>query len=353
MVLGWTTDPAQWLDRLGPGSATALMGGFALRPHVERGAVTCLPVRLASAPRLLAGTLRPDVTVVRGVPRGSGFCFAESVSWGPVAARSARTGVVVLVEDGAPDLGTPMVEGRVLGVVDTAVARHDEPPRVPDEPLKAIARLVCDLLPDQPTLQTGPGAVGDAVLAELAEVEAPVRAWTGLATDALAELADRGLVRGPAVATYLAGGARVRAMAAEGLLRVLPIEETHDPGALHRLPRFVAVNTALQVGLDGSVNVETIDGRHVSGIGGHPDFCAAAAANPEGLSVIALRSEHSGRSTVVPRVESVSTPGCDVDMVVTEHGIADLRGADRGERARRISAVAAPSDREELLRVGR
>ena len=347
LVLGWTTDPAAWLDELALGSATTVMGGYALRRHVERGAVRYLPVRLAATPRLLMGPLRPDVTLVRGVPRGSGFCFADSVSWGQTAARQACDGVVVLVEPGAADLETPMIEGDVVGVVETDVVRHPVQARTADPALAEIARFVREMLPDEPTLQTGPGAVAEAVLGAL---DSPVRVWTGLATEGVADLADSGLLRAPAVATYVAGGDRVRAMAADRSLHLRPIEETHTQSAIHQLPRFVAVNTALQVGLDGSVNVESIGGRHMSGVGGHPDFCAAAATHPDGLSVVALRSEHGGRSTLVDRVERVSTPGCDVDLVVTEHGIADLRGADAADRARRIAAVAAPSAREELLR---
>jgi acyl-CoA hydrolase len=83
-------------------------------------------------------------------------------------------------------------------------------------------------------------------------------------------------------------------------------------------------------------------------MGGHPDFCAAASRAPDGLSIIALRSTHRGRSTIVPQVETVSTPRCDVDVIVTEHGVADLRALDDTERAYRILGVAAPEHRAEL-----
>jgi len=102
------------------------------------------------------------------------------------------------------------------------------------------------------------------------------------------------------------------------------------------------VNSALEVGLDGAVNVERLDGRPVAGIGGHADFCAAATRSAGGLSIVALTATRRGRSTIVPVVEAVSTPGSDVDVVVTEHGVADLRGADEAERRRRLIAIAAP-----------
>ncbi|HEX5587302.1 MAG TPA: acetyl-CoA hydrolase/transferase C-terminal domain-containing protein, partial [Acidimicrobiia bacterium] len=107
--------------------------------------------------------------------------------------------------------------------------------------------------------------------------------------------------------------------------------------------------TALQVGLDGSVNVERVGGRLITGIGGHPDFSAGASGSTGGLSLIALRSTtRGGTSTIVATPEVVSTPRCDIEVVVTEHGIADLRGADDDERARRLVAVAAPEHRSSL-----
>jgi acyl-CoA hydrolase len=128
----------------------------------------------------------------------------------------------------------------------------------------------------------------------------------------------------------------------------LPV--THDVTALAAIPRFVACNTALQVGLDGAVNVERVGDRIIAGIGGHADFSAGASHCADGLSVIALRStDRAGASTIVPRVDVVSTPRCDVDVVVTEHGVADLRGHDDDERAVQLASIAAPEHRGALV----
>src|SRR5581483_8825332 len=115
-----------------------------------------------------------------------------------------------------------------------------------------------------------------------------------------------------------------------------------DVDRLAAFEQFTAVISALEVGLDGSVNVEVLDGRPVAGIGGHRDFCTAAARSPGGLSIVALTAARRGRSTIVPAVERVSTPGDLVHLVVTEYGVADLRGADGPERRRRLTAVASP-----------
>jgi len=131
-------------------------------------------------------------------------------------------------------------------------------------------------------------------------------------------------------------------------LRLVPSDQSHDVDRLAGCEQFTAVNSALEVGLDGSVNVEVLDGRPVSGIGGHADFCAAAARSAGGLSIVALPATRRGRSTIVPAVEHRSTPGADVHVVVTEHGLADLRGTDGEERRRRLAAVAAPEFRDRL-----
>jgi acyl-CoA hydrolase len=202
---------------------------------------------------------------------------------------------------------------------------------------------VVSLLPADPAIQLGPGGIAEAIVASL---DRPVRIFSGLITDATAGLAERGLLTGVATAGYVWGGEPIARLARAGRLRLAPVEVTHDVSAIAAMPRFVACNTALQVGLDGSVNVERVGRRIIAGIGGHADFCAAGAICTDGLSVIALRStDRTGSSTIVPRVDVVSTPRCDIDVVVTEHGVADLRGLDDDERAGRLVAIAAPSHR--------
>jgi acyl-CoA hydrolase len=219
-------------------------------------------------------------------------------------------------------------------------------PRVPDAIDLQVGRNVASVVPEGATLQFGPGGVADGVLAAL---DKPVQIRSGLVSDAVADLDERGLLRGTATAGYAWGRDPVRRLAAAGKLSLLPLEETHDLTKLSNLERFVGCNTALQVGLDGSVNVEMVNGRWVAGIGGHADYCAAAARSVGGLSIIAVRSTtRRGRSTIVVRVEVTSTPRCDVDMVVTEHGVADLRHADDAERARRLIEIAAPEHRSGL-----
>jgi acyl-CoA hydrolase len=113
----------------------------------------------------------------------------------------------------------------------------------------------------------------------------------------------------------------------------------------------VGCNTALQVGLDGSVNVEKVGGRFIASVGGHADFCEGATRSKGGVSIIAVRSTTAnGTSTIVPVVEVVSTPSDTIQIVITEHGIAEIAGTDPTERARRLIAIAAPEHRAGLTK---
>jgi acyl-CoA hydrolase len=118
---------------------------------------------------------------------------------------------------------------------------------------------------------------------------------------------------------------------------------------LRRVNRLVAINSALEVALDGSVNSETLNGVAVGAIGGQLDFVRGANASPGGRAIIALpATAPKGGSRIVARVETVTTPRADVDAVITEWGIAELRGCTLKERARRMIAIAAPEHRDAL-----
>jgi acyl-CoA hydrolase len=132
---------------------------------------------------------------------------------------------------------------------------------------------------------------------------------------------------------------------------VRPASYTHHQGVLARINRLVAINSALQVGLDGSVNSETLNGVVVGAIGGQLDFVRGANASVGGRAIIALPARAGdGASRIVARVETVTTPRADIDAVVTEWGIAELRGCTLKERARRMIEIAAPEHREALSR---
>jgi acyl-CoA hydrolase len=126
---------------------------------------------------------------------------------------------------------------------------------------------------------------------------------------------------------------------------------THHPAVLASLRSLVSINSAIEVDLLGQVGAELRRGVHIGAVGGQVDFSRAASLTGA-RSIIALRSETGGRSTISPvlREGVVTTARADVDAVVTEHGVAMLTGCTVAQRARRLIAVAAPRFREELDR---
>jgi acyl-CoA hydrolase len=148
----------------------------------------------------------------------------------------------------------------------------------------------------------------------------------------------------PALYGFIADNPRV-AMA--------PVGYTHDIGVLGRLDRFQAINAVIEVDLLGQANAETVDGRAVSSAGGIVDFMRGARRSRGGQAIVALPSTARGGalSRIVPRLAAgapVSVARADMDVVVTEHGIARLRHADLDERAAQLIAIAAPAFRAAL-----
>jgi len=350
VVVGWLPGERAWTASLD--GADALMGGYGIRAAIREGRATYRPVRLSAIPRLLASMPRPMATVVRGRPagpgEGDGFVFGASVGWAPAAAVLADAVIVEIDPDAAP-VPAPAVPGNVVGTVEGTANRVAPAWGDPDEIDRAIAANVLRVLPPAPVLQYGPGPLLDTVVRR---VDRPVGIFSGLATDAVAELARDGRLRAgaPVVAGYLWGSDALVALAQAGTLRLAPLEETHDVARLAAIPQLVALNTALQVGLDGAVNVERLGAEVVGGVGGHPDFARGASASPDGLSVVVCRSAHRGRSNLVPRPLVTTTARTDVDVVVTEHGVADLRGRSDDERARLLVDIAHPDHRAALSR---
>jgi acyl-CoA hydrolase len=337
LVLGWCPGPIADLELDAFADVATIMGGYELRAAVDAGQVRYLPARLGAVPALLADVLRPDVVLTSVVRSGNDLELATEVSWIPAVIETGATVLAVERPAFPAAARTPPLDP------DRVVVIASDPTRPPvarwgavTDVHRAIAGHVVELLPAGARLQYGPGALGTALLDAL---EREVHIDTGIITDAVVGLDRRGLLLDVPTAPYLAGSEELYAWA-DGRPMLDRLEITHDPTRLGGRPPLVAVNTALEIDLDAQVNVESVGGSAVAGVGGHPDFAFAAARAPSGLSIIALPSEHHGASTLVAQLSApVSTPSHDVDVVVTERGAADLRGLDRTERRRSLEVL--------------
>jgi acyl-CoA hydrolase len=307
---------------------TLVSGG--LRRPIDQGAVGFLPVRLGTVPALMHSVLRPDVIVasVRHTPQG--YCFTTEVSW-MRAAVAAGAAVLAVVRTRVPaiDTGEPIAADRLVVVGESDQGPVDFPGAEPSDVMHAVADRVVSLIEAGARIQVGPGGLGEAFFAAL---QRPIAVDTGLVTDPVVDLDLRGLLLDRPLAPYLAGTDRLRDWA-PGRVTIAGIETTHDPCRLTNGRPLVAVNTCLQLDLDGQANAESVNGSWVGGIGGQPDYAAAAACSRDGLSIMALPSQTRGHPTLVRRLDGpVTTPGHDIDIVVTERGQTDLRGLDRPGR---------------------
>jgi acyl-CoA hydrolase len=204
-------------------------------------------------------------------------------------------------------------------------------------------------------VQIGVGALPTAILAGLAG-HRDLGFHSGMLTAGVVRLVEQGVItgarkeidRGLLVTGTAIGGAELYARVPGLPVEFRPASRTHDPGVLARLRRLVAINAALEVDLAGQVGAESIGGRRLGAVGGQADF-SGAAARTGARSVIALRATAGGRSTIVASLSGpVTTARGDVDVVVTEHGVAHLRGCPESDRARRLRAIAAPEHRDDL-----
>jgi acyl-CoA hydrolase len=310
-----------------------------------------------------AGRHRADVVLVQLAEANDGRLSASlSNDYVIDAARGARIVIAEINPDAPWTFGA---EWPADIVPHLRIAATRPPLELPstglDEVSRRIAKHAAGIIRDGSTLQFGVGKIPDAILASLSHVRG-LGIHSGLINDAVVDLiecgaitnAGKGIDAGITVTNQLIGTQRLYRFAHQNkIISVRPASYTHNQAVLSRINQLVAINSALEVGLDGSVNAETLNGVAIGAIGGQLDFVRGANASRGGRAIIALPSSApKGGSRIVAAVETVTTPRADVDAIVTEWGVAELRGCTLKERARRMITIAAPEHREELSRRG-
>ncbi|MDB5828964.1 MAG: coenzyme transferase family protein [Variovorax sp.] len=223
-----------------------------------------------------------------------------------------------------------------------------------------IAEHVADLVPEGATLQMGVGGVMNAICRQL-QSHRGLGVHSGIVSDGIAELMLCGAVdnsrktgdAGVTVAGSLFGSRKLFDFADRNpAFRLAPTHVTHGPAVLAGLHRLCAINSAVEVDLSGQVNAEVSGGHYVGAVGGQVDFLHAAALSEGGRAIVALPSTAAGGtiSRIVPLLDGVptTTARSDVDCIVTEWGVAMLRGLNLRERAQAMVRIAHPDFREPL-----
>jgi len=232
-------------------------------------------------------------------------------------------------------------------------------PTVTIDPVsETIGTLIAGLIQDGDCIQTGIGAVPAAMLASLHNKN-DLGLHSGLIDDGVMKLIQAGNLNGRLKA--IDQGKHITGMALGSLelitwleqepnVQFKPANYTHEVSVIQQLDNFVSINSAVEIDLYGQVNAEVINGKQISGTGGSVDFMRAAKSSKGGRSIVALSStaRKGSISRIVKKVEMVTALRTDVDIVVTEYGVAHLKSASLAERAEALIEIAHPDFRDQL-----
>ena len=304
------------------------------RALADAGALEVLPVPYSRiGPLIRGGRIRADVVFVQvSPPNARGEYSLGLAADYLVPALEVCRAVVGEVNRRVPWTHTEMLLRRD----DFALlAESDREPAAPPQralsPVEgAIARNALEFVPEGATLEFGIGALPDAVCALLAGRKG-LSVHSGTVGDGIIGL------DAPAACAMLIGTPKLFAHARENsAIRLRSSEFTHDPRVLAALPRFTAVNSAVEVDLTGQVNGELAGGRYVGAVGGALDFVRAANQSAGGVAITLVPA-----ARIVERLSGpVSVPRSEAGVIVTEKGAADLRGCSLRERQRRLARIA-------------
>jgi len=334
-------------------------------PLVMDGRADYLPLRYSQMPIAFApgGVLPVDALMIQVSPLDAhGYCtLGASVS--ACVDLVPQTNLVIA----EINQRSPRTHGNAVHVSQIDYACEVDKPLIPYNPPKVgaleqrIARYVAELVSDGATFQIGIGAIPAAILDALGS-HRDLGIHSGLICDGMIPLIEGGAANGArkTVDRWQAVGGE--AMGTDRLydfidgnpaVQIVSGVQSHGLDAVRRLDNFIAINSAIEVDLTGQVNAEWVAGRQMSGIGGQFDYVEAAMYSRGGRSIVALPSTAArGTASRIVRMLSAGTPVTSprycVDFVVTEYGIADLRGKGIHARSRALAEIAHPHFREAL-----
>jgi len=340
--------------------------GSNVREAVATGQADYTPVFLSEIPALFRTRRLPlDFALISTTPPDAhGFC---SLGVSVDVVKSAVEAAEVVIAEVNPTMPRTHGGGFLhVDEIDLFVSNNDPILEIPiarsDDVSARIARFCADLVPHGATLQLGIGEIPNAVLAAL-KGKTDLGLHSEMISDGVIDLIESGAINcrkktlhpGKAVTSFCMGSRRLYDFVHDNpFFEFLPTEFVNDPFVIAKNDRMISVNSALQVDLTGQVCADSIGTRFYSGIGGQVDFIRGASRSKEGRSILALPSTAKGGtlSRIVPVLTEgagvVTTRG-DVHTVVTEYGVAELKGRTVRERTLALISIAHPKFREELL----
>ncbi|WP_421120980.1 acetyl-CoA hydrolase/transferase family protein [Aquihabitans daechungensis] len=332
------------------------------RPAFWAGTVDLVPNHFSEVPLILNRASPPALVVAAASPpdRHGYFSLGTNADYA-----SSFVGRVPFFLEATPHMPRTRGANVVHHSQTVGWCESDRPlvevARIEPEPVdRRIAALVAERIPDTATIQIGIGGIATAILDGLRDHRG-LGVHTELLHDGIVDLVEAGVVTGVnkevrrnrIVATFCLGTRKLYDWLDENAsVEMLGVEFVNDPRVIGRLSCFASVNATTEVDLFGQCASETVAGRYWSSSGGQADFARGAMFSERGRAFIVTRSAtRDGRSRIVGRLtpgSAVTTLKNTVDHVVTEHGVAELRGRSLAQRARALIAIADPPHRESL-----
>jgi acyl-CoA hydrolase len=335
-----------------------------LRQMARAGALRIIPCHLSQVPGYFADRLiGSDVVFLYLSQNDRGeFSFSLENDYLQAAMTHARV-VIAEVNDQLP---WTYYDGKLDPARIDYVVRTSRPPlEMAEAAFGAVEAAIADhvgrYIEDGTTIQIGIGSIPDAVLAGVGD-RRDLGIHSGLISDRVADLMERGVMTnarkpidtGIATCGSLRGTKRLYDFAHENRsVRLFTFMHTHRAEILCQLGKFVAINSAIEIDLTGQINSEIASGMQIGLVGGQGDFVRGAQMAAGGRAVIAMpaTARNGQLSKIVSRLSGVvTTARSDADLIVTEFGVAELRGQPLDERVRRMIAISHPNFRESLER---
>ncbi len=340
------------------------------RKSISEGYGDFIPVFFHEIPKLIRqDKLHVDVMMVTvSTPDEHGYCnIGVSSDYTMQAIKSARA-VIAEVNDQVPVVfGDTFVHvSEIDAFVENSHPLFESKPAKIGPVEEAIGKNCASLIEDGATLQLGIGAIPDAVLAQLGNKK-HLGIHSEMIADGVVDLFEKGAIdcsqkgidEGKMVVTFLMGTKRLYDFCDKNpMVELRTVDYVNHPEVVAKLKNLVCINACVQVDFMGQIVSDCIGTKQISGVGGQVDFVRGAGMSHDGkgIAIIAMPSvtvmkDGTKVSKVVPYIDhgaAVTTSRNDADYVVTEYGIAKLKGVNLKDRARQLINIAHPDFREEL-----